>query len=123
MLSEDNVDGKISDERFMKMTKSYETEQKELQQKIKELQAAVAEVKEKHLNTESFIERVKSYAEIQDMTSEIVRRFIEKIYIHQKEIIDGEKTQKIEIVWNFIGRFASPEEVIFTKRTQKFITV
>ncbi|WP_234344086.1 DUF4368 domain-containing protein [Selenomonas massiliensis] len=47
----------------------------------------------------------EEYTDIPELTSEIVREFIEKVYIFHPEVADGKRTQKIVIVWNCIGEF------------------
>lgn len=54
-LYEDNVEGKISDEHFMKMSASYEEEQKALKNRIAELENEIAEDKENSLNVNHFL--------------------------------------------------------------------
>lgn len=63
-LYEDNLDGKISDERFMIMSSSYYKEQTELTQKIQALEDFISEATKDSLNVESFLNLVKKYTEI-----------------------------------------------------------
>ena len=48
---------------------------------------------------------VRKHTDIHELTAEIIREFVEKIYIYNKEIVDGKRIQRIKIVWNFIGEF------------------
>ena len=84
-LYEDNVEGKISDKQFKKMTFAYENEQ------------------EKITNTSSFLNLVKCYTNITKLDAEIIRTFIEKVYIYNADTIGTKKIKKIKIVFNFIG--------------------
>ena len=102
-LYEDNVDGKVSDERFTKLTATYENEQSVLTVRMKDLQAVVAKESETAANVNGFLSIVRKYTDIPELTSEIVREFIEKVYIFHPEVVDGKRTQKIVIVWNCIG--------------------
>ena len=102
-LYEDNVEGKISDERFMKMSTSYEDEQKSLKARISELECEIATDKENSLNVNHFLDLVKRYTEVPELTAEIIREFIEKVYVYHPEKINGQKTQRVRIVWNCIG--------------------
>ncbi|HOR86742.1 MAG TPA: DUF4368 domain-containing protein [Bacillota bacterium] len=43
---------------------------------------------------------VRKYTEIQELTAEIIREFVEKIYVY--------KVQRIKIVYNCIGEFDPP---------------
>ena len=107
-LYEDNVDGKISDERFMKLSETYENEQTELTDRIKELQDYIEHEQESALNTDSFIRLVKKYMDVQELNAEIIREFVDKIYIYKAERIGGKKVQHIKILWNCIGEFIPP---------------
>ena len=109
-LYEDNLEGKISDERFQKMTESYELEQKNLQARVKEIETQLSSIAEQKANTTSFISTVKSCTEVKELDAKTLRIFIEKIIVHQKEKIDGVKTQKVEIIYNGIGKIQIPQE-------------
>ena len=107
-LYEDNLDGKISDERFNKMSANYEAEQQTLELRINELSELIAAQKDVTSNVESFLKIVRKYTEIPELTAEIIREFIEKVYVYQSERIDGNKVQRIKIVYNCIGEFTPP---------------
>ena len=109
-LYEDNVEGKISDERFMKMSASYEEEQNTLKKRIAELESEIAEDKENSLNVSHFLALVKKYTEVPELTAEIIREFVEKVYVYHPEKINGQKTQRVRIVWNCIGEIPTQLE-------------
>lgn len=111
-LYEDNIDGKISDERFSRMSATYEAEQKQLENRVAELQTFITNAKEQHLNVDSFLAMVHRYTEIPELTSEIIRSFVEKIEVYQPEKVPGTRTKKqtICIHWNFIGAVDIPAE-------------
>ena len=102
-LYEDKLVGSFNEERFNKLFLKYETEQKGLETKIKELNEFIATEKEKYLNASYLINLVKKYTEINELSAEIVQEFIQKIVIHQKVKIDGVKTQQVDIYYNDIG--------------------
>lgn len=107
-LYEDNLEGKISDERFAKMSANYEAEQHTLEQRVAELKALFAAEKDNAVNVDFFLSKVKKYTDIQELTAEVIREFVEKVYVHQTEHIDGQKVQRIRIVYNCIGEFTAP---------------
>lgn len=109
-LYEDNVEGKISDERFMKMSATYESEQKELNARVTTLQDFINHAKEKSLNAEHFLSLVRKYTDIKELDAEIIREFVEKIIVYKAEKVDGHKTQRIQIIYNCIGAVALPEK-------------
>ena len=75
-LYEDNVDGKISDERFARMARTYEDEQRQLESRKVELDAFIAIAKERRLNVDSFLDMVRKYTDITELTAEIIRSFV-----------------------------------------------
>ena len=109
-LYEDNIEGKISDERFAKMSASYENEQAQLQSRVQELKALLNAQQEDALNVNQFLSLVRKYTDIQELTAEIIREFVEKIYVYKAEKVDGHRVQKVRIVWNCIGAFQVPAD-------------
>lgn len=100
-LYEDNVSGKISDERFEMMSKNYETEQKELRQIIPELAQFIEASEQKNADTAQFIGIVRKYSEIPMLTPEIMHEFIEKIVVYAPDKSSGHRTQQIDICFRF----------------------
>jgi len=84
-IYEDNISGKISDDRFAKMLATYESEQRELQARTDILEAELADLKEKVMNVNRFLKLVDEYTEITELTADIARRFIEKVVVHESE--------------------------------------
>lgn len=108
-LYEDNVNGRITDERFDFLAKSYENEGNELKTKIKELKNALASSVQEEEKLSKFLKVVKSYTKIEELTPEILNSFIEKIYIGETEKYDGRKMQEVEIIYKFIGAINLPQ--------------
>lgn len=109
-LYEDNVEGKISDERFMKMSTTYESEQKELNARVTALRYFIDHAKEKSLNAEHFLSLVRKYTDIKELDAEIIREFVEKIIVFKAEKIDGHRVQRIQIIYNCIGAVELPSK-------------
>ena len=107
-LYEDNISGKVSDERFAKMTANYEAEQHTLESRVAELKAAMIAENESSLNVDHFLSLVRKYTNIQELTAEMIREFVERIYVYKAERVDGRRVQRIKIVWNCIGEFTPP---------------
>ena len=57
---------------------------------------------------ERFLTLVRKYTDIRELTAEVIREFVERIYVHKAERIDGRRVQRIRIVWNCIGEFIPP---------------
>lgn len=107
-LYEDNIEGKISDERFTKMSTNYEDEQNTLTSRIAELKTLITNENESSDNTDRFLSIVRKYTHITELTAALIREFVEKIYVYKTERIDGKKVQRIKIIWNCIGEFNMP---------------
>lgn len=108
-LYEDNVCGRITDERFDFLAKSYEDEGNDLKMKIQELKNALASSVQEEEKLSKFLKVVKSYTKIEELTPEILNSFIEKIYIGETEKYDGRKMQEVEIIYKFVGAINLPQ--------------
>ena len=108
-LYEDNVSGRITDERFDFLAKSYEDEGNDLKQKTIELQNALTASVQDEEKLSKFLKIVKAYTEIQELTPEILNSFIEKIYIGETKRYDGRKMQEVEIIYKFVGAINLPQ--------------
>ena len=104
-LYEDNATGRLSNERFDKMFSDYEAEQGQLKKRAVDLSALVDQEKENDANITRFLDLVRKYTDISELTSEITRIFIDKIVVHQGNGHGKTRTQQIDIYYNFIGAF------------------
>lgn len=103
-LYEDNLLGKISDERFVKLSQSYEEEQRQLQASISYLTEKLAKQQEDNLNISKFMARISKYTELPELTVEIVNELIDKIVIHKPTGTKRNRIIQIDIYYNFIGK-------------------
>ncbi len=106
-LYEDNVSGKISDERFSMMSAGYEDEQKKLRVTVAELNAFIESAEQKSADVTAFIKVVQKYERITELTPEIMHELIEKIVVHAPDKSSGHRTQEIEIHFRFDGAVAT----------------
>ncbi len=104
-IYEDNIIGKLSDERFMKMSKGYEDEQHTLQIEADEIQSELQQEEKKSVDVKRFLAIVKKYTDLTELTPEILREFIDKIIVHAPDKSSGRRLQEIEIIYNHIGEF------------------
>jgi DNA invertase Pin-like site-specific DNA recombinase len=119
-LYEDNLDGKISDERFAKMTASYEDEQRTLEFQINKLKSTITTESERTANADAFLKLVRKYTDLQELNAEIIREFVEKIYVYKAEKTPtGRRTQKVKIIWNCIGEFKPPKHKSIEENNEK----
>ena len=110
-LYEDHVLGKVTSEQFRMLSEGYNEEQRTIQEEIPKLRKAIEDLKASATNVERFLEIVRKYTDIKELTPEILRTFISKIVIHErsrKHAKDAE--QDIDIYFTHIGnlnRFCS----------------
>lgn len=102
-IYEDNVSGKISDERFEMLSANYETEQAELKSLIENLSAEISETEEQSDNVERFISKVHKYFDLQELTQSVLNDMVKRVYVHAPQTIDGKRTQEIDIVYDLVG--------------------
>lgn len=107
-LYEDKVEGKISEERYLKMSDTYETEQADLKERVKTLKSEIAKAKEDDDKILDFMILIHKYSNFEDLTPEILRSFIEKVVVHEKTKVDGHYRQTVEIFYNFVGAIDRP---------------
>ena len=110
-IYEDNATGKISDERFKKMSQKYETEQESIVERIDELKRRFDETASRVANTDTFLKAVRKYTKIKKLTPRILTELIEHIDVHEPEMVNGSRRQRIVIYYNCIGAIDIPEEV------------
>ena len=108
-IYEDNVSGKISDDRFAKLSAKYETEQKEIAARMKELQEELDSDKSKAITSDMFMASVRKYTRARKLTPRMLNELIEKIEVHQAEKIDGKTVQRLTIHYNCIGAIEIPD--------------
>ena len=110
-LYEDNVNGKISDERFMEMSADYEAEQRELKDRAAALQGELDKAQEATVNAEKFMNVVRKYLSIEELTHTLLREMVEKIVVYECEYDENEvRRQRIDIYYSFVGKIDLPEE-------------
>ena len=107
-IYEDNVSGKLSDDRFAKMSRRYEDEQKELSEKIKKLRSEIEKQSSRSMTTDMFIGLVHKYTRARKLTPRMLNELIEKIEVFNAEKIDGVWEQRLRIHYNCVGTIEIP---------------
>ena len=108
-IYEDNVSGKLSDDRFSKMSRRYEDEQKEISERIKALRAEMDKLSSKAVTADMFISAVRKYTRAKALTPRMLNELIDRIEVHQAGKIDGEWIQHLTIHYNCVGAIFIPE--------------
>lgn len=121
-IYEDNVSGKITDEMFSNFSTNYTNEQKDLKEKIEILNNSISTTEQKEIAITSFVDKVKKYTEIKELTPEIINEVIDKILVHQQTKVNGKKYQQIDIYYSGVGIISvSANEYDFEKEFQNIL--
>ena len=102
-LYEDNLVGKLSDERFIKMSQNYELEQSKLKHSISTTKQELSMQENQSMDISRFMQRIHKYTQINELSVKTVNELIDKIIIHKPEGTKRNRILKIEIHYNFIG--------------------
>ena len=109
-LFESNVEGKISDERFVKMTASYEAEQKQLETEIAKAEEALAKSEQTQVDLRLLLKGLREFTEIRELTPEIVNTLINRIEVHNNDKSSGHCFVKVDIYFTAVGMIDIPTE-------------
>lgn len=108
-IYEDNLAGKLSDERFAKMSQRYEAEQAELAEKMKLLHHEIDKLSSNSISTDLFLSTVRKYTRAKKLTPRMLNELINRIEVYQAEKINGEWVQRLTIHYNCIGALFIPD--------------
>lgn len=105
------------------MSANYEAEQKSLKEAVAILRNEIEAQDDKTSNVLAFVEKVKRYTEIRELTPAIVNEFIDYIMVSQKQVIDGKAIYPIDIYYNGVGIITAPSseeyEEMFQERSKQ----
>lgn len=103
-LYEDRLEGNITERSFNLMNVSISKKQDKLIEEIKVLEGDIEVSLETEDNYKKFMNNISKYAKIKSLNRYILNQVIDKIYVYDKEEIDGQISQKVEIHYKFIGK-------------------
>ena len=102
-IYEDNVAGKLDDERFAMMSKNYTEEQKDLKAEVKGLQQQIHEQEQQAENIEQFVQRVKRNSTLTELTPYALRELVKAVYVDAPDKSSGKRRQKVHIEYDLVG--------------------
>ena len=102
-IYEDNVAGRLDDERFAMMSKNYTEEQKDLKAEVKGLQQQIHEQEQQAENIEQFVQRVKRSSTLTELTSYALRELVKAVYVDAPDKSSGKRRQKVHIEYDLVG--------------------
>ncbi len=105
-LYEDNISGKLTDERFGKFLADYETEQSDVRVKAEDTEQKIEELQANQKDADSWIKLIRKYTSINELDRTVLCELVDKITVGEAKMIDGQKTVAITIYYRFVGAVA-----------------
>lgn len=102
-IYEDMVSGRLTAERFDKLSSEYETEQKNVKAAILDLQELIDSGEQEQHDLQQFLKNVRKYTDPQELTAEILNDLVDQIVVHAPDKSSGHRKQKIEIYYKAAG--------------------
>lgn len=102
-IYEDYVKGKLSEKRFVSMSKAYEEEQESILEQIEQLRSEIANYKNHKDDSKQFIKIIQKNTNIKTLNASILNELIQKICVHEAGYEQGERKQQIDIYYKFVG--------------------
>ena len=103
-LYEDNVLGRVTDEQYRMLAGDYTDEHRLLEEEIPKEEERLAQLKSREANVAAFIEKAKRYTTIDKLTPELLRLFIQRIEIGERDVkYSRNASQSIRIIYREIG--------------------
>ncbi len=102
-IYEDKTNGVLTESRFKMLADQYEQEQAELKEKVKILSDEIEQQEQESNNVERFIAKVHKYFDLQELTPDVLNDLVKRVEVHAPEKIDGRRTQRIDIYYDFVG--------------------
>ena len=102
-MYEDSVSGKVSDEHFTMMSRGYEEERLNLKADVEVLRQEIETQEQQNQNLDSFIHKIRKYAELTELTPYAAHELIKAIYIGAPDKSSGKRRQSIHICYDLIG--------------------
>ena len=117
-IYEDNVIGKLPDDRYSKMAVAYEKEQKELELLISDCEKELRDAEKKTVDMKTLYQGLMEFTEIKELTPTIVNKLIKRIAVHNPEKKHSHNCVKVDITFTAIGLFQKPDEAELQKLMQ-----
>jgi len=108
-ISEDKVNGVLTDERFLKLSQGYEREQAALSAETKTLAERIGAQEQQTLDLNRFLKQVRKHTCVSELTPTMLNELVERIEIHAPDKATGKRCQNVDIYFNHIGLIAKLE--------------
>lgn len=109
-IYEDNVIGKLSDERYARMAAEHESEQKELLGKVKEEEKQLSKMEQKSVDMRLLLQGLREFTDMKELTPTIINKLIRRIEVHNLEKKHARKSVNVDIYFTAVGLVSLPDE-------------
>ena len=108
-IYEDMVAGRISAERFDRLSSDYEEEQKQVKATIAQLAGLIESGEAEQHDLNRFLQNIRRYTDPQELSGEILNDLVDKVVVHAPDKSSGHRRQKIEIYYKAVGIIDIPD--------------
>ena len=112
---EDNVNGKLSDERFMKLSKKYDDEQHSLKKEIEELESLCDKEDSRVYSKNQFLKAVRKFMQMKTLTPTMLHELVERIDVYHIQGAGKNRTQRLVIHYKFVGVLDLPQSPVLSE--------
>ena len=91
------------------MSADYEAELKKMKDRYYELQGMLDTFTKQNQDVKKFAKLVETYTEIPEVTEELLHTLVDKMVVHEEEVIDGEIIMRVDIYYRFIGHVSDKD--------------
>ena len=105
-LYTDKAKGILTEQRFVKLTAALEQEQESNQKRLHDLAMMQGRADAQESEVRTFIKEIRRYAAIEELDEAVLNRLISRILIGEIKKIDGQRTQEVKIIYNFVGEMS-----------------
>ena len=109
-IYEDNVLGRLSDERYERMSAGYEKEQHDLVTSVAENERRLRKMEKERTDLHALLKGLREFTEVRELTPELVNTLIRRIEIHNSDRSTGHVRVKVDIYFTAVGIIDLPTE-------------
>ena len=109
-IYEDNIIGRISDDRYERMSAGYEKEQHDLMVSVAENERRLNEMEKERVDLRMLLKGLREFTEIRELTPELVNTLIQRIEIHNSDRSSVHVRVKVDVYFTAVGMIDLPTE-------------
>lgn len=110
-IYEDNVLGKLSDSRYLKLSRQYEKEQAEIEQLAAVLEREIETQAGQVSDVNEFLKLVDKYLDIPELDAAILNELVSRIVVHSPARENGRKQVRIDLYFTYVGQIRIPLKI------------